>query len=105
MLLVPPTPQVVPAAEPGGGTQPLGVGPEALSQSPSPSNPNRSEPGTDSGMCEIGADELFTTPISESSEFSYGPWLGPAATVVPLLETVIRNWQPESAPTGGHCVN
>ena len=27
-------------------------------------------------MCDIGLDELLTTPINESSEFSYGPWLG-----------------------------
>ncbi len=56
-------------------------------------------------MCDIGLDELLTTPIRESSAFSYGPWLGSAWTVLPLLETVIRNWHPESAPTGGHCVN
>ena len=56
-------------------------------------------------MCDIGLEELLTTPISESSAFSYGPWLGSDWTVLPLLETVIRNWHPESAPTGGHCEN
>ena len=56
-------------------------------------------------MCEIGAEELFTTPISASSAPSYGPWLGSVWTVLPLLVTVIRNWQPEFGSTGGHCVN
>ena len=56
-------------------------------------------------MCDIGLDELLTTPISESSEFSYGPWLGSPLTTLPLLVTVIRNWHPELTPTGGHCVN
>src|SRR6266487_2649316 len=101
MKLVPPAPQVPPP----GSMQPGAAGPTPGLQIPSPSKLKRSEPGTDKGMCDIGLDELLTTPINESSEFSYGPWLGSPWTRLPLLVTEIRNWQPELAPTGGHCGN
>src|SRR5689334_8169498 len=101
MKLVPPEPHVPPP----GSAQPGAAGPTPGLQIPSLSNPKRTDPGTDKGMCEIGLDELLTTPINESSEFSYGPWLGSPWTTLPLLVTVIRNWHPELAPTGGHCEN
>ena len=74
-------------------------------QMPSPSKPNRSEPGTASGSSDTGEDELLSTPISESSDASYGPWLGSCRTVSVLLLTSIRNWQPVSSSTAGHSVN
>ena len=70
-------------------------------QMPSASNPNRT--GPDIGSAAIACDELFCTPISESSEPSKGGWAGSCWTVgAPVFGIVIRNWQPESRATGGH---
>ena len=63
-------PHVVPGGEPGTGTHPGGSGPVPGSQIPSASKPNRDVAGADSGSAAIDFEELFWTPISESSEAS-----------------------------------
>ena len=57
------------------------------------------------GIDETGDDESFLTPISASSEFSYGPCVVSCRTAVPPGVMSIRNWQPTSAPACGHCGN
>ena len=95
----------VPGGRAGLRTQPDGDGAAPLSQKPSPSKLKMPEFGDrEIGIGRHGEEESFLTPMSESSELSYGPWLASCRTVVPLL-TSIRNWQPTFAPTGGHCVN
>ena len=98
-------PHVVPAGVPGTGTQPDGSGGAPGSQMPSASNPNSVVPGAASGSAVIELGELFCTPISESSEASYGPCVVSCATDGPAPVIVTRNWQLLSASTGGHCKN
>jgi hypothetical protein len=69
---------------------------------PSPSNPKALLPGTLSGNAVIAFEELFWTPISESSDDSYAGWVASCAMEGPAAVIVIRNWQPASASTGGH---
>jgi len=64
---------VVPAGAPATGWHPAGTGPEPLSQRPSPSKEKVSDPGVEIGIEEIGEEESFLTPMSASSEPSYGP--------------------------------
>ena len=94
-----------PAGEPGTGTQPGAAGAVPGLQSPSSSKPNSGVPGAESGSAMIELEELFWTPISESSELSYGGCVASCTTDGPALVTVIRNWQLLSASTGGHCGN
>jgi hypothetical protein len=71
-------------------------------QIPSASNPNRDVPGAARGNAVIELEELFCTPIRESSELSYGGCVVSCATDGPALVIVTKNWQPLSASTGGH---
>src|SRR5438067_849310 len=86
----------------GCTTHPAGTGSPPGLQRPSFSNPN-SEFSADRGIALIAFEELFWTPMSASSEPSYGPCVLSSATWTPASVTVIKNWQLPSLYTGGHC--
>src|SRR5207302_9115322 len=95
-------------AVPGGvpvGRHPDGTGDEPGSQSPSPLKPSRfGVPAK--GIDEIGEDMLFWMPIRATSAPSLtASWFTSCSIVLPPLEATIKNWQPESLSTGGHCRN
>jgi hypothetical protein len=88
--------------------------PLALSQIPSPSKAKAPTPDRLSDVS--GAEELFCTPISESSGpaspvptgrgaglLAYDGCEGSIEIVEPKSVTLIKYWQPLSPPARGHC--